>query len=189
MSMHRKWHFIDETTRREWQNPEAVLHILGLNPGFIFVDLGCGDGFFALPAARLVGSAGKVYGIDISSQAIDRIRRKAENEGLSNLELITGKAEETVPCSSCADIVFFGDVLHDFQDPTRVVSNARRIVKPNGKLANLDWKKTPTDIGPPNAIRFDEATAISLIESAGFKVESVSKSGKYHYLITANPVS
>ena len=189
MNGHRNWQYIDETARREWQNPEIVLKTLGLKPGFIFVDVGCGDGFFTLPAARLVGPAGKVLGIDISSQAIDSIRKKARKEGLANLELIIGKAEEVVPCSACADVVFFGNVLHDFQIPTKVVNNARSMVKPIGKLANLDWKKTLTDFGPPLAKRFDQATAMGLIESAGFKVESVSESGNYHYLIIAGPVS
>ena len=188
MNTHRNWHYIDETTRKEWQNPEAILHTIGLKPGFIFVDAGCGDGFFTLPAARLAGPAGKVYGIDISSQAIDRIQKKAENEGLVNIKLIVGKAEETVPCSACADVVFFGNVLHDFQNPFEVVNNARSIIKPTGKLVNLDWKKTPTDIGPPPAIRFDEATAIRIIESSGFKVETIKESGKYHYLIIGKPV-
>ncbi len=188
LNIHRNWHYIDETERRNWQNPEVVLHTIGLKPGFTFVDSGCGDGFFTLPAARLVGSAGKVYGIDISSQAIERMRKKAEKEGLINLGLIVGKAEEIVPCFDCADVVFFGNVLHDFQNPSMVLSNARRIVKPTGKLVDLDWKKTLTDIGPPLGIRFDEASATHLIESAGFKVEIVSASEPYHYLITASPI-
>ncbi len=188
MNVHRNWHYIDEKTRTKWQNPEVVLNTIGLKPGFIFVDSGCGDGFFTLPAARLIGPTGKVYGIDTSSQAIDIMRKKAEKEGLINIELIVGKAEEIVPCLGCADVVFLGNVLHDFQNPTQVLSNARKIVKPAGKLVDLDWKKTLTDIGPPPAIRFDEATATYLIESAHFKVDSVSESGPYHYLISAHPI-
>lgn len=188
MSVHRQWHYFNETARREWQNPEAVLDIIGLKPGFIFVDVGCGDGFFTIPASRQVGLEGKVYGIDITEQAIDELRKKAEKEGLTNLELIVGQAEKKVPCSACADIVFLGNVLHDFEEPVEVIKNARRIVKSKGILANIDWKKVPTDIGPPLSIRFDQAKAASLIGSAGFKVKSVTESGKYHYLIIASPI-
>lgn len=186
--MHKSWHYFDEKTRREWQNPEAILGTIGLEPGSTIVDAGCGDGFFTLPASRQVGLTGKVYGIDITKQAIDELRKKAENEGLNNLDLMVGRAEEIVPCSACADIIFFGNVLHDFDDATEVIKNARRIVKPSGKLANIDWKKIPTEIGPPLAIRFDQAKAIRLIESGGFKVENVIDSGKYHYLIIAYPI-
>lgn len=185
---HRRWHYIDETERRQWQNPEEILNAVGLRPGFIFVDIGCGNGFFAIPAARLVGHGGRVYGLDISSEAIDEIRRKAAAEGLDNVELTIGKAEEATLCHSCADVVFFGNVLHDFQDPAKALANARGMVKPAGKLVDLDWRKTGSPFGPPVSVRFDEATAVGLIESAGFKAETVSRSGAYHYLIIARPV-
>jgi ubiquinone/menaquinone biosynthesis C-methylase UbiE len=80
--------------RRAWQDPEAILAQIGLRTGSVFVDLGCGDGFFALPAARLVGKTGRVYGLDIDADAIQALRRKASKKGLSNLDLKVGEAEE-----------------------------------------------------------------------------------------------
>ena len=186
--MHRRWHYADETERRQWQDPEAVMAAIGLKPVLTFMDIGCGEGFFTIPAARIVGSGGKVYGVDIEGEAIDHLQKKAAAEGLTNLELITGKAEELILCHSCADIVFFGNVLHDFQDPAEVVRKARDMLKPDGRLVNLDWKKVDMSFGPPKSRRFDEAAAIRLIEPAGFKVEYVKNSGQYHYLILARSV-
>ena len=186
MGFHR-WHYVDETERRKWQDPEAILNDIGLKPGLAFMDIGCGEGFFTLPAARLVGTGGKVYGIDVDDLAIEEIRKKASAEGLQNLELKVGAAEDILLCQACADMVFFGIVLHDFQNPARVLENARKMLKPAGRLINLDWKKEPMSFGPPLAKRFDEDTASRLIESAGFKIESVKDSGSYHYLITARP--
>ena len=51
---------IDDHERRKWQNPEAILSSIGLRPGFTLIDIGCGSGFFALPAAKIVGKKGKV---------------------------------------------------------------------------------------------------------------------------------
>jgi ubiquinone/menaquinone biosynthesis C-methylase UbiE len=181
------WHYIDETQRRQWQNPEDILQEIGLKPGAAFVDIGCGAGFFTLPAARITGSKGKVYGLDSQSSSMDEIRKRAEAEGLANIELKTGIAEETIMCEACADIVFLGIVLHDFQDPARVLRNARQMMKPDGKLANLDWKKINMSFGPPLSRRFDESTASRMIENAGFTIESTRPSGQYHYLIMARP--
>ncbi len=150
--------------------------------------VGCGNGFFTLPAARLVGPKGKVYGVDIGSEAIDELRRKAVSECLANLELSVSKAEDTLLCLACADIVFFGNVLHDFQDPAEVLKNARKMLKPGGKLANVDWKRMAMAFGPPVHIRFDEDAATRLIEQAGFRVETIKESGPYHYLVIASPV-
>ena len=182
---HRR--YANDPERRKWQDPEAILADIGLRPGFTFIDIGCGGGFFALPAARIVGSKGKVYGLDADAQSITGLKQIAAGEGLKNLYLTTGKAEELAICEQCADIVFFGIVLHDFQDPARVLNNARRMVKPTGRLVNLDWKKEPMQLGPPLKIRFSEETALRLIKAAGFTVEAVIDSGPYHYLVIAKP--
>jgi ubiquinone/menaquinone biosynthesis C-methylase UbiE len=173
--------------RRKWQNPEAILADIGLRPGLTFVDIGCGGGFFALPAARIVGETGKVHGLDTNTRSIASLRELAASEGLTNLDLTIGKAEELTICEQCADIVFFGIALHDFQDPSRVLENARKMVKPAGRLVNLDWKKEPMKLGPPVEIRFSQETASRLIEAAGFIVETIKGSGDYHYIIIAKP--
>ena len=69
------------------------------------------------------------------------LREKAEGEGLGNLILKVGRAEDTVLCPACADIVFFGIVLHDFEEPARVLVSATKMLKPTGRLVKLDWKK------------------------------------------------
>ncbi|OPY30020.1 MAG: hypothetical protein A4E28_00518 [Methanocella sp. PtaU1.Bin125] len=185
MRGHKKYH--DETERRQWQEPEPILRAIGLAEGMVFADIGCGDGYFAIPAARMTGRDGRVYALDADAGSIKRLAEKAENAGLFNVSLVAAEAETVVPCESCADIVFFGICLHDFKDPEQVLVNARRMVKEGGKLADLDWKKKPTARGPPPDIRFDEARASALITSAGFTVESVSDAGPDHYLIIARP--
>jgi ubiquinone/menaquinone biosynthesis C-methylase UbiE len=177
--------FDGEKERRKWQNPEAILTSIGLKSGFTFVDVGCGDGFFAVPAAKLVGKMGRVFGVDINPESIRRLEKKAESENLKNLELRLGRAEETVFCEGCADVVFFGIVLHDFDDPSKVLVNARKMLKRNGLLVSLDWKKEPMDVGPPLRIRFSEETAVRLIEAAGFKIETVKEWKPYNYIVIA----
>jgi ubiquinone/menaquinone biosynthesis C-methylase UbiE len=180
----------DDPERRKWQNPEAILASIGLKAGLTFMDIGCGGGFFALPAARIVGESGKVYGIDINAESISELKELASREGLNNLELTVGRAEDVVLCESCADIIFFGIVLHDFEDPAKVLQNAKKMLNPAGRLVNLDWKKitTPTmPLGPPLQIRFSEEKSAQLIEAAGFKVVSVKDVGPYHYMVVAKP--
>jgi ubiquinone/menaquinone biosynthesis C-methylase UbiE len=180
-------HFFNDPGRKKWQDPEAILSEIGVKTGIVFADIACGGGFFSLPAARMVGKKGKVYGLDANPASIAALQEQADKEGLKNLYLTSGRAEETIVCEHCADILFFGIALHDFQDAPKVLENARRILKPEGKLVDLDWKKEETAFGPPQHIRFDEKKALRLIEEAGFIKESVKDSGLYHYLITAKP--
>jgi ubiquinone/menaquinone biosynthesis C-methylase UbiE len=185
MTPHKFFH--DEKERRKWQDPEGILAEIGLEPGMIFVDLGCGNGFFALPAARIVGEKGKVYGLDVDAEFIRELKEKAAKEALRNLSLTVGEAEETVLCDECADIVFLGIDLHDFRDPAKVLQNAKKMLKPDGRLVDLDWKKEPMEIGPPLAKRFSEEQAQKLIQDAGFEVETAKDAGSYHYIIIATP--
>ncbi len=152
-----------------------------------FVDMGCGEGFFTVPAAKKVGRTGRVYAVDSDPEAIARLQRAAEREGLRNIVTRVGAAEETVFCESCADYVFLGIVLHDFNDPNLVFQNAKRMLKPTGKLVNLDWKKIHMSFGPPYEIRFNENKAVALIRKNSFTIEEVKDSGKYHYLVIAHP--
>jgi ubiquinone/menaquinone biosynthesis C-methylase UbiE len=181
---HRRF-YGDETERRKWQNPEALLAVIGLKAGLTFIDVGCGEGFFAIPAAKIVGRKGRVYALDLDEDAITELKKKTAREGLKNLDAVVGGAEDTVFCKACADIVFFGIVLHDFSMPAKVLGNAKTMLKPAGRLVDLDWKKELTGFGPPLEIRFSEEQASNLIREAGFKVEQAERAGPFHYIIIA----
>ena len=176
---------LDEATRRSWYNPDVILE--DLHSGMVFIDIGCGDGFFSILAAKKVGENGKVYAADTDAQAIEKLKQKAKAEGLKNITAKVGKAEDTVFCRECADFVFYSMDLHDFNDPTKVLQNARQMIKSTGRLIDLDWKKMDMPFGPPVAIRFSEEKASSLIRAASFKLESVKDAGPYHYVLTAKP--
>ena len=175
----------DEQERRKWQNPENVLAEIGLKSGMTFADIGCGQGFFTIPAAKIVGESGKVYASDISKINIQKLREKVDAAGLTNVIMETGKAEDLILCDACADIVFFGIVLHDFENPSKVLTNAHSMLKKTGKLIDLDWKQEPMEFGPPLHIRFGEEKAKRLLETSCFTVLLTKKSGLYHYFIVA----
>jgi len=176
---------LDEATRRSWYSPEAVLQ--NLRSGMIFMDIGCGDGFFSVLAAKKVGTTGKVYAVDIDASAIEKLKQKAEAEGLKNIVTKVGKAEDAVFCKGCADFIFYSMDLHDFSDPVKVLKNSKQMMKANGQLIDLDWKKMNMSFGPPVAIRFNEEKAAGLLRSAGFTVTDVRDVGPYHYVVAAKP--
>jgi ubiquinone/menaquinone biosynthesis C-methylase UbiE len=178
---------LGEVTRRSWFNPEKVLADAGLSSGNVFVDVGSGEGFFTILAAEVVGEKGRVYAVDRDASAIERLRRRAAEKGFANVKAVVAEAEETVFCEACADVVFYSTVLHDFRDPAKVLLNARRMLKPSGRLVDLDWKKKQTAHGPPVRIRFSEEQAQTLIKNAGFTVESMRDAGRDHYIVIAKP--
>ena len=166
-------------------NPDAILQ--SLKAGMTFADIGCGDGYFSILAAKKVGAKGKVYAVDIDSNGVEKLKTKAKAEGLTNITSAVGRSEDTVFCTACVDIVFYSMDLHDFNDPAKVLKNARQMIKPNGTLIDLDWKKQEMPFGPPAEIRFSEQKVSELLVAAGFMVESIKDAGPYHYLIIGKP--
>ena len=174
-----------EQERRSRQNPEAILQSIELKEGMTFIDIGCNDGFFTIPAAKMVGKSGKVYGVDIDVDAIEQLTEKAKKEHISIIQADVGEAEATIFCSNCADIVFFGTVLHDFRDPLEVLCNAKRMLKSGGKIVNYDWKKKETPMGPPVTKRLSESEATNLMNDAGFTDITIQDISDTFYQITA----
>jgi len=175
--------------RRLWQDAQAILSQIGLKPGDTLADIGSGDGYFSIPAARIVGKTGKVYALDVSAEAIAELKEAASAAGLNNIQTAVGEAETALLCNGCAaDVVLMANVLHDFNDPVAALKNSRLILKRGGRLADLDWKKDKDQLhGPPFAKRFDQQKATSLLEQARFKVMSSTLIGPFHYLIIAEP--
>ena len=160
---------------------------LGLRNGDVFADIGCGDGFFTSLAAKKVGENGKVYAVDVDAQAIEKLQAKAAEQKLTNISTKVSKAEDTVFCHHCIDMVFYSMDLHDFGDASKVLDNAWHMIKPEGRLIDLDWKKQQMPMGPPLQIRFSEEQACGLIRAAGFTVIDLRDAGPYHYVVTAKP--
>ena len=67
------------------------------------MDVGSGDGFFTIPAAKIVGDEGRVYALDVDEEAIALLRKKALEEKLMNIDARIGVAEDTVFCRGCAE--------------------------------------------------------------------------------------
>ncbi|MBD3205046.1 methyltransferase domain-containing protein [Candidatus Bathyarchaeota archaeon] len=178
--------FNKEKERRNWQDPEGTLKRIGLSECHYFADIGCGYGFFSIPAAKIVGEKGKIYAVDKNPEAISIVKKRLNKESL-NAELVTGMAEETLFCEKCMDIVFFSIVLHDFADIPKVLENSRKMIKNDGTLVNIDWKKIHLDKGPPYSKKFSVEKAKSLIKNAGFNVKDVRNDSELLYTIIADP--
>jgi len=115
----------DEAQRRQWQNPDRIVEKIGVKAGDVFIDLACGSGFFAIPAARIIGSKGVVCGVDIDSEALEELHVQAAQAGLNNIRFRFAAAEKVALCERCADMVFVGIALHE-QRPAQGIAECSR---------------------------------------------------------------
>jgi ubiquinone/menaquinone biosynthesis C-methylase UbiE len=133
---------------------DAILHALRIIPGQTILDAGCGNGYMAKAFARALKGRGKVYAMDADSEAIARLR--TETEG-TIIEPIEGDVTRRTPLqASSIDLVYLSTVFHGFSldEIPGFQAEARRLLKPDARLAILEIQKTETPFGPPLDIRF-----------------------------------
>ncbi|MFN2165181.1 MAG: class I SAM-dependent methyltransferase [Anaerolineae bacterium] len=119
---------------REWfRDPGAELAEAGVYEGQVVLDYGCGIGSYALPAARLVGSTGVVYALDIHPLAIQAVERRARKEDIANLQTICSD-RDTGLLDGSLDLVLLYDVLHAVPDKRGLLTELHRVLKTSGRL-------------------------------------------------------
>lgn len=144
--------------RQEAVKPLELLQRAGLKTPDFVLDLGCGAGFFALPAARIVGQAGRVVGLDVQPEMVVATQEAARQAGLTNLEVFLSPNDyELPPGLARMDWVLLAYVLHEVSDPQQLLWVALQALKPQGRLLVIEWPKAEGLHGPPLTERLSPA--------------------------------
>ncbi len=171
--------------RELWENffdPVKTLVTLGISSQTGNVaEFGCGYGTFTIPAAKVI--KGKIYALDIEPEMICITNAEAKKQGLSNVQTIlrdfmtegSGLPDENV------GYVMLFNILH-LEKPMILINEAKRILKPDGKLGIIHWNYAPTTPrGPSMDIRPKPEDCIKWAESASFSGAVRYDLKPYHY--------
>ena len=150
--------------------PEKLLRELGLTEGMTVADIGCGPGFFTIPAAQIVGPTGLALAADIQGEMLSTVRSRALEHGLTNVRIVkTNDREIPIPAGSC-DFALLAFTLHEIEHRASFLHRAARALKPNGRLWVLEWDKVEGPVGPPMEDRITPEELLADAQAAGLKV-------------------
>jgi ubiquinone/menaquinone biosynthesis C-methylase UbiE len=180
---------LDDPERLRWMPPQQAVALLGLAPGETIADIGAGTGYFALPFARAVLPAGKVWAVDLQPEMLELLKQKIEWEsGCAEIVPLVGTAVATGLADGSCDAAFLGNVWHELDQRTVVLEEIRRILRPGGRLAILDWRRDVSrPPGPPVEHRIAAAETAAELTRHGWTAVQTNGAGSYSYMVVARP--
>jgi len=175
---------------RLWPVPGESLRELGVRSGDTVAEIGSGNGYFALPAARIT-DPGTVYALDVDESLLAELSHLAEQQGIENVTTVAGDARalsEHLP--ERVDTVMIANTFHGVDDPETFVRQAFGALRPGGRFVVVNWRDRPreeTEIageprGPPTELRLSpEETERTVLDAAALTLEEAIDLPPYHY--------
>jgi ubiquinone/menaquinone biosynthesis C-methylase UbiE len=159
---------------------------LDLKKGVSFLDVACGWGFYSLAASDIVGKEGQVYAVDLWEEGILNLRKEAASKGSQNLEAFVSDVSQNIPIENdCVDVCLMATVLHDLvgdQVDRGAMKEIVRVMKPEGILFIVEYKKTDGPPGPPKPVRLSPQEVDTFVSAYGFRQKHLTEISANHYL-------
>ncbi len=127
--------FVHETLYGIFRDPYKALKAAGIMPGQNVLEVGCGPGFFTIPAATIVGEDGTVLSIDICPLAIKRTNEKIKTNHIANVKTMLADAAKTGLEKKSFDLVFLFGFIHSVGNLKNILIELHRILKDDGTLS------------------------------------------------------
>lgn len=169
--------------RLEYFDPDKIWNVLNPAPDGTILDIGTGVGYIALPLAKRYPEA-TVYGCDIQEGMIVLLREDAAAQGIGNLTGIVMAPSSVGLPDDVADIIVMAQLHHELDAPEPLLAECRRLLRPGGTVAIVDWKDEDNGRSPAAGRRVPVATMRAQLSDAGFTDLREHDVYEFHTFIT-----
>lgn len=165
---------------------EVLFEAMDLREDKVILDLACGVGNYALALAARTGPGGTIHAVDLWEEGIAALQSEAAARKISWIHPAVADISRQIPLDDhCVDVCLMATVLHDLkQDNTHTgtLNELRRVLKPLGTLAVVEFKKIDGPPGPPPHVRLSPAETEAVLAPFGFVRDRVTEVGPFTYL-------
>jgi ubiquinone/menaquinone biosynthesis C-methylase UbiE len=175
--------WLDREERQREEQPEKAILAFHLKPGMQVGDVGAGTGFYSLRIAQAVSPGGVVYAEDIQPGMLERLNSNAAGQHVGNVVTVLGTESDPRLPAGKLDLVVLVDVYHEFSRPQRMLDRIRDSLKPDGRLALLEFRKEDPSvpIRPEHKMSVDEVRAE--VTPEGYRFEEVVDTLPWQHII------
>lgn len=133
-----------EDERDHFDEAARVIALAGVRPGMTVADVGAGDGYYVTRLSPVVGARGRVLGEDIMPDYLDLLRRRVAHDGLRNVDVVLGTADDPRLPARALDAALLIHMYHEITRPFDLLWHLSEAMKPGATIAILD-QDAPTD--------------------------------------------
>ena len=177
--------------RERWEQTEQILNQLRIAPGLTIADVGCGSGYFTFKFAEMVGSDGKIYGIEINPLHLDYLRKYVETNNIRNVEIIESTTNGIgLKPDVLVDVVFSCSLFHVlyavFNDDSRrsFLESISNSLAPGGALIVMDNDLVEDGNLPYHGPYIAKDLLVSQLYYYGFKLVKTVQVTKQRYALS-----
>ncbi|WP_279384547.1 class I SAM-dependent methyltransferase [Geotalea toluenoxydans] len=158
-----------------------------MQPGAQILDVACGVGRYSLEMAKLLDQGGLINAVDLWDDGIESLRNIIREQGIANIQPLLADITKGIPLNDGSiDFCLMATILHDLspegQDAT--LKEIKRVLKDDGVLAVIEFKKIDKGPGPPVSIRMSEQETEKTLRKHGFLKTYLGEVGEFNYLLT-----
>ena len=140
---------IHETLYDLFRDPCKALRAAGVEAGQRVLEVGCGPGFFTIPASRVVGEEGSVVAIDVNPLAVEHVQKKIDETGVTNAQVMVANAAQTDLPDQAFDLIFLFGLARPIGDMQAVWTELYRLLKSTGTVSVEGRLQPPAEFFQP----------------------------------------
>jgi ubiquinone/menaquinone biosynthesis C-methylase UbiE len=157
-------------SRQREEDCERMLKNLGVKEGMTVCDMGCGNGFYALKLATMVGPKGRVLAVDIQPEMLKLLVERMEEHGIENITPILGSVHDPRLPAGTVDLMLCVDVYHEFSHPVHMLHAMRESLKPDGQIVLLEFRAEDPEVPIKPLHKMSKAQINKELPANGFKL-------------------
>jgi ubiquinone/menaquinone biosynthesis C-methylase UbiE len=160
---------VRESRQRE-EDCRQLIEALAIQPGQVVCDMGCGNGFYTLELAQLVGPTGTVYAVDIQPPMLKMLSGRAAVAGLVNIKPVLGTVIDPRLPAGGVDMVLCVDVYHEFSHPVEMLAKIRECLADDGQLVLAEFRGEDPAVPIKPLHKMTKAQVRRELEANGFEL-------------------
>ena len=160
--------------RDKWQRADELIRMLNLTPGSHVADIGCHEGYMTFKLARKVGTKGAVYAVDVDSNRLEKVKKRAQENNLSQIKVVKGDDDNPHLPFNTMDAVIILDTYHEMDDHEEILQHIKTSLRKGGRLLICepiaDSRRDQSRSEQERKHELGMGFALDDLEKAGFKI-------------------